>query len=159
MVLAAVAENADEPDLAEDIAALLEGRLPEQLVPPLDELGLPPEELRAALKRLAQANTLHALKARRSGTVYRNLCPCEARFGDMLEGDEVTDQDSKQGSKVQFFLFSVAGLVAFGATAWHALRSGGFGGVAVPAVPQGLSEVLAFSGAGYLGAKAPNKTP
>jgi hypothetical protein len=157
-VLAAVQESAYEPDLPGNLAALLEGRMPEALVPALDALGLPPEELRAAVKRLAQANALHALRLHRTGTVYRNLCPCEARLGDMLEGDEITDQDAKQGSKVQFLLFTLAGLVAFGATAWHAFHGSGFGGVEMPTVPQGLSEVLAFSGAGYLGAKAPNKT-
>jgi hypothetical protein len=117
------------------------------------------EELRARLQTVLQANTLHDMATRRTGALYRNVCPTEARLWEMLEGDEVADDTAKEGTRIQFLLFTLVGLAAFGGLVWYAYHSLAQGAVFVPDTPPGFAELLAASGAGYVLAKVPQRTP
>lgn len=138
------------------IQSLLQGKAPV----PLDKaLKVDFPELREVVKQAAQALAVADLRRHRDGTLYRNLCPCEAKFSDILEGDEISNGTNKELGRVQFLVFTVVGVVAFTAVIWTQFKTLQFTEVFVPTLPDGLTELLAISGAGYLGYKLPSRTP
>jgi hypothetical protein len=160
-VLGALQQRVGSDEGVAEVAGIVQG-LP---VPGLDAIrkkaGLTQDELRPYVQGLVQADAYHRMSNRRVGSVYRNLCPTEARLWDMLEGDEVADESERETTKVQFLLFTLAGLAAFGGIVWYAFMGAGhaFGKVAVPDLPPGFAELLGASGAGYVIAKVPTRTP
>lgn len=138
------------------IEKLLQGHKPQGLS------KLPGPEfvrLRDLVKQAAQTMAVADLQRHRDGTMYRNLCPCQAKFSDVLEGDEIANGTNKELGRVQFLVFTAVGVVAFVALVWSQFRGLKFGDVQVPSIPKGLTELLAVSGAGYLGYKLPSRTP
>lgn len=122
----------------------------------LEGLGL--ERFRHAVKRLVQAGELETIRQGSRGTLFTNACPCQARLMDILEGDEVANNDNKEGSKIQFLLFTLAALVAYGAVMWHAFHDSGYAGLYLPSAPEHLTEIVTASGGGYLLGKVPSRS-
>ncbi|MCA1819294.1 MAG: hypothetical protein ABR562_00010 [Thermoplasmatota archaeon] len=103
----------------------------------------------------------NAVAAAPGGALYSNLCPCQARFVDALQGDEWANARSLDVGKLQFVVFTLLGLYAYAAGLVAAFLHGDASamGVDVGAYPRGLLEVVGLSSAGYLGLKAPVQTP
>jgi hypothetical protein len=108
--------------------------------------------------------TIGRLKGQRvyhnaTGLLYRNERACDASLMDMFEGDELANTAYVDLSKVQLFLFTVVGILAYGTELFH-LMDGADASMLTefPAVTSTLVTILGLSHATYLGTKAIDKT-
>ncbi len=120
--------------------------------------GIAGGELQGALVRAA---SLATFKHDAQGTLYANKAPCEARFSDMLEGDELANAASLDFGKVQMLGFTLLTLGAYIAVLWQAFSGDPCAAgcpAEFPALSRGLVEVLGVSQLGYLGYKVAGPT-
>lgn len=108
----------------------------------------------------------HYVAETRKGTLMTNRNINEARFGDMLSGDEWGDEGGTDFGKVQFFLISLMAMVAYcgalgmmfaGLSVDHCTDTRCFENL--PGLEGALPSVLFMSLAGYLGLKGIPSTP
>lgn len=124
----------------------------------LPRSGLDLEQLRERLD--AAREEVHqradrALQGSRHGAVYGNGCACEARFKDLLQGDEVSNATQLDPNKLQFLAFTLLGLFVYGWTTSTSLLRG----EGTAAYPAGVLETVGLSGLAYVGLKVPVQTP
>jgi hypothetical protein len=91
----------------------------------------------------------------RSGVVYANGCPCEARLKDMLQGDETVNTYHFDPNKLQFLALSLLGMLVYMAVTLHRLDEP-FG--LASDYPGGVLAALGLSSASYVGFKLPVQT-
>jgi hypothetical protein len=96
-----------------------------------------------------------SLATARSGVVYANGCPCEARLKDMLQGDETANAYHFDPNKLQFLALSLLGMVVYVAAMLHRLDEP-FG--LASDYPGGILAALGLSSASYVGFKLPVQT-
>lgn len=128
----------------------------------LGKLGLDDPALLRSLKAdLAgfrghlEDNIKLSLTDARSGVVYANGCPCEARLKDMLQGDETVNTYHFDPNKLQFLALSLLGMLVYMAVMLHRLDQP-FG--LASDYPGGVLAALGLSSASYVGFKLPVQT-
>ncbi len=85
--------------------------------------------------------------------VLKNVSPDDARWGDLLKGDEVGKSESVDMGKLQMFFFTFILAVGY-AAAIGAIFSSGGPVVGLPPVEEGMNVLLGISQTGYLATKA-----
>ena len=85
--------------------------------------------------------------------VLKNVGPGDARWGDLLKGDEVGKSENVDMGKLQMFFFTFILAVGY-AAAIGAIFDGGGPIVALPSVEEGMNVLLGISQTGYLATKA-----
>jgi hypothetical protein len=93
-----------------------------------------------------------AVADRASGPIYANASPSDARFSDIFEGDELSNTQLVDVSKVQMFVFTVVSALVWTVAACRLLGDAALFGpeVALPVLPSGMVTLLGVSNAGYL---------
>ena len=101
-----------------------------------------------------------ALALNRRGLLQTNEEPKDASLLDMFKGEEITDYDYVDISKVQMFFFTVAAWLGYAGTLWTAALSPDTeGAVVFPLLSTSLVILIGISHAGYLTVKSAPKTP
>ncbi len=90
--------------------------------------------------------------------VVRNIGPSDARWGDLLKGDEVGTAESVDMGKLHMFFFTFILIVGYGAAVSVEFGTGALI-TKIPAVQDGMNVLLGISHTGYLAAKAITQTP
>ena len=85
--------------------------------------------------------------------VLRNATPQEARWSELLKGDESGNASAVDLGKLQMFFFTFILVCGYGA-ALYAMFARHEGITALPPVEQGMDMMLGISQAGYLASKA-----
>lgn len=105
---------------------------------------------------LVEAHIGEALAEARTGALYANGCPCEARLKDMLQGDETSNAYQLDPNKLQFIALTLLGMFVYAATVLQRLEQPfGLG----HEYPGGMLAALGLSSASYVGVKLPIQTP
>jgi hypothetical protein len=90
------------------------------------------------------------------GSLYANKTMNEASLCDIFQGDEVGNTSCIDVAKMQMFLFTLVGLVSYGAAVHHVLTGVDYS--LMPTVPDGLVALMGISHAGYLASKTADHT-
>lgn len=89
-----------------------------------------------------------------------NAGPKEASLLDMFKGEEVTDFEYVDISKVQMFFFTVAAWLGYLIVLWNGpLSTNADGALVFPELSTSIVTLVGISHAGYLTIKAVPKTP
>jgi hypothetical protein len=98
---------------------------------------------------------------RADGPLYVNPRPQDARFSDIFEGDEISNTQMVDVSKVQMFAFTVISALVWTIAAIRLLGGSDLFGAqaALPDLPSGMVTLLGVSNAGYLLNKMVDHTP
>lgn len=107
-------------------------------------------------KSLAQADAIKVDKNNES-IVLMNMSPDDARWADLLKGDEVGNAEHVDVGKLQMFFFTFILAVGYGA-AIAAMFNSSSPITALPPVDQGMNVLLGISQTGYLASKAVTTT-
>ncbi len=111
--------------------------------------------------QLLRATSIAAFKNDSHGAMFANRAPCEARWTDLIQGDELANASSLDFGKVQMLGFTALVLGAYVAVLWRSF-SGDPCAVAcpaaLPAISAGLVQLLGVSHLGYLGGKVAGPT-
>jgi hypothetical protein len=95
-----------------------------------------------------------AIEENRRGILYGNSDPRDARFMDMLEGDEVANAAVLDVGKVQMFFFTVMSLLMYGSVLWVMMRTSEASMILqMPALTPAMIKIIGISHIGYLGTK------
>ena len=116
---------------------------------------------------MIEGETPASVEANRQGILYGNSDPKDARFMDMLEGDEVGNSAYLDIAKVQMFFFTVIALLLYGGVLWDMFYNKSAAAISsFPDLTPTLVTITGISHAAYLGTKAvtqtttdPNATP
>lgn len=109
---------------------------------------------------LLRGETPQNIRANREGLLYVNNEPSDARFMDMLEGDEIANTAYLDIGKVQMFLFTVFALLMYGASLWQLFfKTDPAAITALPGLTQMMVTIIGTSHAAYLGTKWIDQTP
>lgn len=95
------------------------------------------------------------------GVVVRNKDIGDARFSDLLKGDEVGNAYSLDIGKLQMFFFTFILAAGYGAAIYAMLHNAMSANAQIPALPpvqEGMNVLLGISQTGYLAAKATNNS-
>ena len=96
----------------------------------------------------------------RRGLLVRNKVPGEASLLDMFKGEEITEHDYVDISKVQMFFFTIAAWLGFVLVLWSTkLVMNNAGALVFPALSPSLVTMIGISHVGYLTVKSAPKTP
>lgn len=97
------------------------------------------------------------------GLLYRESDSKKAALSDMFKGEEITDYNYVDITKVQMFFFTVAILLSYAWTLWSVFGTlrgqTPLSKIDFPELSDGLVVLIGISHAGYLTAKAAPKTP
>jgi len=105
-------------------------------------------------------NPLSVTPSGRRGILPVYSAPNEARFANLFQGDELANHRSIDLAKVQLFIFTVVGVLAYGAALFQMMDGASARMLTeYPAVTPTLVTILGISHATYLGNKAVDKTP
>lgn len=114
-----------------------------------------------SVSRAAQAFNQHEddVEQARSGVLYGNKNPADARFSDIFEGDELDNAMYIDVSKMQMFWFTVIAIGGYAILVWGMfLNNSPVDLGSFPAFSDGLVAILAVSHATYLGGKGFTQT-
>ena len=96
----------------------------------------------------------------RKGVLYSNHLPCDARFTDIFEGDELDNTMTIDIHKVQLFWFSVIAIGGYGVLMLNMfLTTPPSGMTAFPVMSDGFLALLTVSTGTYLAGKGITQTP
>lgn len=87
------------------------------------------------------------------GVLFSNPRVCDARLRDMVQGDQIASATKFSVAKMQFLGLTLLSMIAFGVATWRMFALDGVQGAVNH--PDGISELVALSGVGYLGGKLP----
>lgn len=95
------------------------------------------------------------------GVLYTNKSPKDAAFTDIFEGDEVSDTNLLDMSKVQMFFFTIVSAVIFLGMVFGDLSNEkvGLAKTMIPRLPDSLIALMGISHTAYLGGKTVTSTP
>lgn len=111
-------------------------------------------------KQPAATVAAQARAATRRGLMAVNSDATAAKLSDMFKGEEVTDADYVDISKLQMFFFTLAAWFGYIWVLWSAkLAVNHEGLVVMPELSTSLVTLIAISHAGYLTIKSAPKTP
>lgn len=100
------------------------------------------------------------VEANRAGLLYANTSIDDARFADMLEGEELANTQFIDVGKLQLFFFTAVVATVYGVQLFQLIGHNVLtDDVSLPALNQGLLGLLGVSHAGYLGSKGITSTP
>jgi hypothetical protein len=118
----------------------------------------------AAAKEVAErfkgmGETEESVNENREGILYGNATFRDARFQDLLEGDELKNTAYVDLSKVQMLLFTLVAVIVYAAALFRWVSENAPSElVSFPELSEGLLTILGISHAGYLGNKAIDHT-
>ena len=118
----------------------------------------------AAAKEVAErfkgmGETEESVNENREGILYGNATVEDARFLDLLEGDELKNTAYVDLSKIQMLLFTLVAAIAYAAALFRWVGENAPSDlVSFPELSEGLVTILGISHAGYLGNKAIDHT-
>ena len=110
-----------------------------------------PTESEKTSKKLQQQ--VNVTPEQDSSVVVRNEDIKDARFSDLLKGDEVGDAYSLDLGKLQMFFFTFVLVSGYGAAIYAMFEQGGQI-TSLPSVQEGVNVLLGISHTGYLASKA-----
>lgn len=110
------------------------------------------DERNKAAVRLAKTSSVQ-MDTDNESIVIKNLQPEDARWGDLLTGDETGNAASVDLGKLQMFFFTFILAVGYGAAIAAIFNADG-PVVELPAVQEGMNVLLGISQTGYLASKA-----
>jgi hypothetical protein len=99
-----------------------------------------------------------SIDSNRSGTLYSNPSPADARLTDIFQGDEVGNTAYVDVAKLQMFFFTLVIAGSYAYQIFHAM----FGApkdLSMPGLSEGAIALLGISHAGYLAGKTADYTP
>ena len=102
--------------------------------------------------RLAKADAVNVDTVNES-VILMNMSHDDARWGDLLKGDEVSNAEHVDLGKLQMFLFTFILAVGYGA-AIAAIFNGASPITGLPPVDEGMNVLLGISQTGNLASKA-----
>lgn len=108
---------------------------------------------------MLEGETGESVEKNLDGVLYANSSPEDARFMDMLEGDEVTSAPYLDIAKVQMFFFTVIALLTYGGVLWQLFQSEATMINELPDLTPTLVTITGVSHAAYIGTKAVTQTP
>ncbi|GAB2922359.1 hypothetical protein [Rheinheimera gaetbuli] len=95
----------------------------------------------------------------RTGLLQTNSESTQAKFVDMFKGEEISDFDYMDISKVQMFFFTIAAWMGYVGVLYTHPFTEINGQIAFPALSAGIVTLIGISHTGYLTVKASDKTP
>jgi len=103
--------------------------------------------------------TEESVNKNREGILYGNATVEDAKFLDLLEGDELKNTAYVDLSKIQMLLFTLVAAIAYAAALFRWVGENAPSDlVSFPELSEGLVTILGISHAGYLGNKAIDHT-
>lgn len=99
--------------------------------------------------------SFRSLRANRRGLNHVNLSGDEAKFIDLVSGEEILDYRQIDVSKVQLFVFTVVAWLIYAVSIWKS----GADNSGLPDVSEGMVALMGVSHSGYLFSKSAPKTP
>jgi hypothetical protein len=108
---------------------------------------------------LMEGETPESVEQNRDGVLYSNADPKDARFMDMLEGDELASAPYLDVAKVQMFFFTAIALLAYGGVLWQLFSNEATMITEFPTLTPTLVTITGVSHAAYIGTKAVTQTP
>lgn len=100
-----------------------------------------------------------ALTQNHIGLLHANTDIKSAKFIDMFKGDEVSEFEYIDISKVQMFFFTLAAWMGYVSTIYSHKFVGDAGLITFPALSTGIVTLIGVSHTGYIAIKASDKTP
>jgi hypothetical protein len=91
--------------------------------------------------------------------LQQNISVKDAKLANIIQGEEVTDYDHIDITKVQNLFFTVAMVIGYGCMLWSSSLNLTKDGIIFPSLSSSMVTLLGISHAGYLVSKAAPKTP
>ncbi|HUP61601.1 MAG TPA: hypothetical protein VNA69_14410 [Thermoanaerobaculia bacterium] len=116
-------------------------------------------DVAARTATMIQGEDAQAVEDNRRGILYGNSDPRDARFMDMLEGDELANAAFLDVGKVQMFFFTVMSLLMYGTVLWVMMQGDAGMITQMPALTPAMIKIVGISHVAYLGTKFVPQTP
>ena len=119
----------------------------------------PNEKVIERTATLIDGDDAKAVEENRVGILYGNSDARDARFMDMLEGDELANAAFLDVGKVQMFFFTVMSLLMYGTVLWVMMRGDSGMITRMPELTPAMVKIIGISHVAYLGTKFVPQTP
>jgi hypothetical protein len=117
------------------------------------------EKVATRTAQLIPNDSQPSIERNRRGLLYGNEGPEDARFLDMIEGDEIANAAYLDIGKVQMFLFTVFAFLMYGATLWQLFAKTDPAMITeFPGLTPTMVTIIGLSHAAYLGTKWVDQT-